>query len=84
MVYYLECVFLLQNNYSFFRIIFGQMFSVYFRDPVRTCVFFSILNLLSLCMQVMMYTTVYYTYSYFVVHEDNQNARKIKSLIGPV
>ena len=45
MVYYLECFFVLQNNYSFFRIIFGQLFSVYFPDPVRIFVFFSILNL---------------------------------------
>ena len=35
MVYFLEYVFILQNNYKFFRIISGHLFSVYFADPVN-------------------------------------------------
>ena len=45
MVYFLEYFFILQNNYLFFRIIFGHLFSVYFADPVSILVFFPILNL---------------------------------------
>ena len=45
MVYFLEYFFILQNNYYFFRIIFGHLFSVYFAEPVSILVFFSVLNL---------------------------------------
>ena len=44
-VYFVEYFFILQNDYYFFRIIFGHLFSVYFADPVSILVFFSILNL---------------------------------------
>ena len=39
MVYFLESFFILQNNYYFFRIIFGHLFSVYFADAVSILVF---------------------------------------------
>ena len=45
MVHFLEYFFIFQNYYSFFRIIFGHLFYVYFADPVSTLVVFSILNL---------------------------------------
>ena len=38
----------------------------------------------SLCIQVRCITTLYYIYSYFLVHKDNKNAGKIKLPIGSV
>ena len=45
MVYFVEYFFILPNDYYFFRIMFGHLFSVYFEDPVSILVLFSIINL---------------------------------------
>ena len=84
MVYFLEYLFILQNNYLFFKIILGHLFSAYFADPVSILVFFSFLNLFFSMYASHDITTLYYMYSHFLVHEDNKNTRKIKLLIGSV
>ena len=76
---FLNIFFILQNNYLFFRIIFGHLFSVYFADPVSILVFFSILNLF-----FSIYASLYYTYFHFLIHEDTKNMRQMKLLNGSV
>ena len=44
MVYFLEYLFILQNIYQFFRIIFGHLFRVYFAEPVSILVFYRFLK----------------------------------------
>ena len=85
MIYLLEYFFILQNNYFFFRIIFGDLFSVYFADPVSILVFLYYFEFifLHLCKSRCI-ATFYYMYSHFLVHENNKNTRKIKLLIGSV
>ena len=53
----------------FLELFLANCFLCIFETQLGLVYFFLFWTYLSLCMQVMMYTTVYYTYSHFVVHD---------------